>query len=160
MALKTDYKDDILNTDVNTKRKYNLIENDDGTYSLEDVTVYKQIGDTYSASDVNETNAFVNEFYDELVKKESGIIRFLNGRKIEYGTVTNITVPASGNATIKVTFPEPFESTPKIFCEELGQYNIIARPAGNGDGTEFSIVVRSLTQIAYTGRSVNWFAIG
>lgn len=58
--LKTDYKDDVLDTSVNEKRKYNLIQNEDGTVSLEDATVYSQAGDTFGAADVNETNKTVN----------------------------------------------------------------------------------------------------
>lgn len=43
--LKSDYKDDVLNESKNTRRKYNMIQNEDGTVSLEDVTEYEQIGD-------------------------------------------------------------------------------------------------------------------
>ena len=54
MALKTDYLDDILNAEVNTRRKYNMIQNGDGTVSFEDVTVYSQEGSTFGAADINE----------------------------------------------------------------------------------------------------------
>lgn len=54
--LKTDYKDDVFTGN----RKYNVIENSDGTKSLEDVTVYTQEGDTFSASDINSTNVEIN----------------------------------------------------------------------------------------------------
>lgn len=53
MAKKV-YKDDILDTSVNTRRKYNMIENADGTVSLEDATTYLQVGDDFGAADVNE----------------------------------------------------------------------------------------------------------
>lgn len=52
MATKT-YKDDILDTSANMRRKYNLIQNDDGTVSFEDVTVYLQVGDSFGAADIN-----------------------------------------------------------------------------------------------------------
>ncbi len=58
--LKTNYKDDVLNTSKNTKRKYNTIQNSDGTISLEDVTEYMQNGDDFGAADINATNAKVN----------------------------------------------------------------------------------------------------
>lgn len=58
--LKTTYKDDILNESVNTRRKYNMIQNDDGTVSFEDVTVYSQIGDTFGAGDINGITKAVN----------------------------------------------------------------------------------------------------
>lgn len=59
MALKTDYKEDIL-ASGNTRRKYNMINNDDGTVSFEDVTEYEQTGDTFGAGDVNSANKILN----------------------------------------------------------------------------------------------------
>lgn len=59
--LKTDYKNDELDTSTNEKRKYNMINNDDGTVSLEDVTTYTQTGDVFGAQDINATNEIVNE---------------------------------------------------------------------------------------------------
>ena len=58
--LKTNYKDDVLDTQVNTKRRYNMIENADGTVSLEETTAYTQVGDTFGAMDINSTNEAVN----------------------------------------------------------------------------------------------------
>lgn len=60
MSLKTDYVNDVLNTDVNTKRRYNMITNSDGTVSFEDVTTYTTEGDTFGAGDINDTNEAVN----------------------------------------------------------------------------------------------------
>lgn len=56
MALKTDYKDDVFSGN----RKYQKVENGDGTVSLIDKTEYTQAGDTYGAADINATNAEVN----------------------------------------------------------------------------------------------------
>ena len=64
--LRTNYKDDILDTSQNTKRKYDLIENQDGTYSLDDETVYTQEGDSFGASDINATNTAVNTLNHDL----------------------------------------------------------------------------------------------
>lgn len=50
---RTDYRDDILDASKNTSRKYRLIENTDGTVSLEDVTVYTQNGDAMTAEILN-----------------------------------------------------------------------------------------------------------
>lgn len=61
MALKEDYLDDILDTSVNEKRKYRIINNADGTISLEDVTEYSQNGDNFGSFDINITNKTVNE---------------------------------------------------------------------------------------------------
>lgn len=61
MALKTTYVDDVLDTSKNTLRKYNMIQNSDGTVSFEDVTDYKQVGDSFGSADINKTNKAVNE---------------------------------------------------------------------------------------------------
>ena len=42
MALPTNYKDDVLGDSMDGKRRYRVIENSDGTISLEDVTEYSQ----------------------------------------------------------------------------------------------------------------------
>ena len=64
--LKTNYVDDVLNTSVNAKRKYNMIQNADGTVSFDDVTAYTQNGDSFGAKDVNDTNTAVNELNENL----------------------------------------------------------------------------------------------
>ena len=58
--LKTDYKDQLLNTSVNTQKKYRQTTNADGTISLTDATSYSQEGDTFGAKDINATNIIVN----------------------------------------------------------------------------------------------------
>ena len=62
MSLKTDYKDDILA--VGNLRKYQMIQNNDGTVSFQDVTQYEQTGDVFGAGDINRTNQAVNEKFD------------------------------------------------------------------------------------------------
>lgn len=64
MSLKTDYKNAIINTSANEKKKYTMTTNSDGTISLEDATVYTQVGDTFGATDINETNTEVNSKLD------------------------------------------------------------------------------------------------
>lgn len=66
MALKTNFTDDILAESMNGKRQYNVTENSNGTKSLEDVTNYQSVGSTFSAKDMNETNAAVNQAYDDM----------------------------------------------------------------------------------------------
>lgn len=66
LDLRVDYQDDILDASVNTKRKYNIIENADGTKSLEDVSVYTQTGDTFGAVDVNKTNQAILDLNQSL----------------------------------------------------------------------------------------------
>lgn len=56
MSLKTDYKDAMFDG----QRRYRLIPNEDGTYSLPDATTYTQQGDKFGANDMNSTNAEIN----------------------------------------------------------------------------------------------------
>lgn len=66
MALKTNYKDDILNVNENTERHYQMVNNSDGTVSLNDVTQYTQVGDTFGAKDINATNLAVNQLIENI----------------------------------------------------------------------------------------------
>lgn len=63
-TLPTNYKDDILNSSMNGKRRYQEIPNSDGTISLEDKTTYDQTGTNFGASQVNEMNRNINESAD------------------------------------------------------------------------------------------------
>lgn len=63
--LPTDYKDDLISESMNGKRRYRLINNPDGTISLEDVTEYEQLGSLYGAKQINSTNQAVNESFDK-----------------------------------------------------------------------------------------------
>lgn len=72
MSLKENYKNDIYSGE----RKYQMIQNDDGTVSFRDVTVYTQDGDIFSADDINVTNKAVNlidlnntEFRTQITKR-------------------------------------------------------------------------------------------
>ena len=59
--LKTNYKDEVLDISKNEKRKFRMIQNDDGTVSFDDATEYTQQGDNFGAADINATNAKINE---------------------------------------------------------------------------------------------------
>lgn len=63
-TLPTNFKDDILNSSMGGKRRYKLINNSDGTVSLEDASAYDQVGSEYGASQVNAANAAVNASAD------------------------------------------------------------------------------------------------
>lgn len=58
--LREDYKNDIFAG----MRKYEMVQNADGTISLDDVTQYTQIGDIFNSDDINATNKAVNETVD------------------------------------------------------------------------------------------------
>lgn len=66
--LKTNYVDDVLDTTKNQLRKYNQIQNNDGTVSFVDVTEYTQVGTSFGAKDINDTNAAINEVNGKLIK--------------------------------------------------------------------------------------------
>lgn len=73
--LKTNYKNDKFTG----PRKYEKTDNPDGTISLNDVTNYEEVGDIYSAADINTANAAVNGFYNEYnaqVNKMTGVLTF------------------------------------------------------------------------------------
>lgn len=66
--LKTNYVDDVLDTTKNQLRKYQQIQNDDGTVSFVDVTEYTQVGISFGAKDINDTNAAINDVNGKLIK--------------------------------------------------------------------------------------------
>ena len=66
MALATDFKDDVL-ADSEQRRRYRIIENDDGTISLEDVTEYSQTGSKFGALEVNQERQAINELYQNKI---------------------------------------------------------------------------------------------
>lgn len=57
MGLKTDYRDAMYDG----QRRYRLIPNEDGTYSLPDATTYTQQGDKFGANDINAANTEINK---------------------------------------------------------------------------------------------------
>lgn len=71
--LKTNYKDDVLDTSKNEKRKFRMIQNDDGTVSFDDATEYTQQGDAFGAADINATNAKINEQSQSLTNLDNSL---------------------------------------------------------------------------------------
>lgn len=63
-TLPTNFKDDVLNTSMSGKRKWNISQNSDGTYSITDVTTYDQVGSEFGAGELNATNQAVNASAD------------------------------------------------------------------------------------------------
>lgn len=77
--LSTDYKDDILDTEINTKRRYRMTTNADGTVSFTDETSYAQTGTQYGAKDVNEERSTINE----IISAINDIVDNIISEKIE-----------------------------------------------------------------------------
>lgn len=67
--LRTNYKDDVFTG----KRKYSEIDNGDGTISFDDVTDYAQVGDSYGAAQINETNDVINNLDSKAYKSTDGV---------------------------------------------------------------------------------------
>lgn len=96
--LPTDFKDDIINEGVNQKRKYRMIQNDDGTVSLEDATEYLQKGTLFGGNNINKTNEQINNANYELrhniypiytenifvCTELKGILRWITVTKLKY----------------------------------------------------------------------------
>ena len=72
--LPVDYVQDVIDTTVTEKRRYQMITNTDGTISLDDVTTYVMKGSEFGMDDVNKTNGAVNEVIDAVEGIESGAI--------------------------------------------------------------------------------------
>lgn len=83
--LKTNYVDDVLDTTKNQLRKYQQIQNDDGTVSFVDVTEYTQVGTSFGAKDINDTNAAINDVNGKLLK-----VAFVS-REVTVGTNNKAT---------------------------------------------------------------------
>ena len=63
-TLPVNFRDDIMNSSMGGKRRYNVIHNADGTISLEDATTYDQVGSNFGAGQINATNTAVNASAD------------------------------------------------------------------------------------------------
>lgn len=111
--LKTTYKDDVLDTSKNTKRKYNMIQNSDGTVSLDDVTEYTQQGDDFGSADINATNTRVNEIDNGLTASDGTHFRFGKDEDGKYGYI--ITDETGADTVI------PFNTKKRIV--NLGEFN-------------------------------------
>lgn len=70
---RTDYKDDKLLVSANTRRKFNVIENEDGTVSFTDGTKYEKKGDNFGAAQVNAIHGALNEMNADLEKNSAEI---------------------------------------------------------------------------------------
>lgn len=88
--LKTNYVDDVLDTTKNQLRKYQQIQNDDGTVSFVDVTEYTKVGTPFGAKDINDTNAAINDVNGKLIQIE----------KISFAKNASVTTQNSKIATM------------------------------------------------------------
>lgn len=106
-TLPTDYQDDILDTSQNTNRKYEVVNNPDGTISLIDRTVYIQQGSQLGAQDVNNQNEEITNLTQSLTASNSQGFKFdYDSQSGKYGYVVSeggadTFFPFSGALTIE-----------------------------------------------------------
>lgn len=105
MTLKTDYKDYQFQ-EGETLRKYQQISNNDGTISLRDVTSYQQEGDRFSASDINSTNAKVNELDQDVSGLQTDVSTLKSNTNILQTSVSNINTRLNGLTFVTLTQTE------------------------------------------------------
>ena len=143
--LKTNYKDDVLDTSKNEKRKFRMIQNDDGTVSFDDATEYTQQGDAFGAADINATNAKINEQSQSLTNEQKSMAGYYdvnfhntytkksNRTFIEIATKNDVNLTA--NTWIKLGLPVPL---PKYSVNHKAPCTII-----NGSTTYVGMVMVS-----------------
>lgn len=131
--LKTDYKDDVLDTTQNAKRKYQMIDNGDGTVSFEDVTEYLQQGDSFGADDINDTNEEVNIINDKLtIQSYTPTTSNLNLAQSIDDYIANASMSDGESRQVYITTTL---TTPRSYFVNISKYNSmytgIALRAGN-----------------------------
>lgn len=103
-TLPVNFKDDILDASMNGKRRYQLISNSDGTYSLEDVTEYTQEGSNFGAAQINATNTAVNESVKDM-GSYSGDLNALEAGVFSASLSNCTNTPVSSGSAIIVSVP-------------------------------------------------------
>jgi hypothetical protein len=128
--LKTNYVDDVLDTTKNQLRKYQQIQNDDGTVSFVDVTEYTQVGTSFGAKDINDTNAAINDV--------NGKIQIITLSE-KTGTDSNsgiIYIPKTSYPDAKCIIPFAYDSTLAyrigIFDVSTNSFRFAVQTAVNG----------------------------
>ena len=117
--LRTDFKDDILDSS-NYKRKYKQVVNNDGTFSFQDETTYQQVGSDYGAKEVNEERAAINNVYENklvalddvaLVTEEGFFVDALAVKELNSKLTNTNTNLAKANTVLENRKPIFIDST-------------------------------------------------
>lgn len=117
--LRTDFKDDILDSS-NYKRKYKQVVNSDGTFSFQDETTYQQVGSDYGAKEVNEERAAINNVYENklvalddvaLVTEEGFFVDALAVKELNSKLTNTNTNLAKANTVLENRKPIFIDST-------------------------------------------------
>lgn len=117
--LRTDFKDDILDSS-NYKRKYKQVVNNDGTFSFQDETTYQQVGSNYGAKEVNEEREAINKIYENklvtlddvaLVTEEGFFVDALAVKELNSKLTNTNTNLAKANTVLENRKPIIVDST-------------------------------------------------
>ena len=138
-TLRTDYQDDILDTSVNLRRKYQITENADETVSFEDVTTYTQQGDVIDAADLNAITAQINTNglqivanTDAIASQASSFNIFKSSTLTSLGTLQREIEDLDDGLDLKVNMPIQSGTGGGV---DYGQAGQVLKT--NGDGTNF-----------------------
>lgn len=97
--LKTDYKDDVLNTDINVNRKFSIVRSNgtvvEQNVELRETTAFKQTGDSFGAKDINETNEAINDVRGQICTN-------LLNPTAKTQTINGVTFTNNGDGTYTV----------------------------------------------------------
>ena len=167
IELKDNYQDDVLDSEKNQLRKYNMIHNDDGTVSFVDATVYSQNGDNFGAKDVNDIVARIGEVskaeniaydgeksvqgaIDEVVRtlgytKSYNLIPYphysttFSQNGIDWTDNGDGTVTANGTATAETTYFVKYRTVNPLPINE-GEYILSGCPRG-GSSSGYNVFI-------------------
>ncbi|MDD3137683.1 MAG: hypothetical protein PHX08_01760 [Lachnospiraceae bacterium] len=109
-TLKLSYQDDVLNTDVNTTRRYQLTSGVDGYQGIEEKTAFLKIGDQVGASEIKQiTRKLFGFANNRIVFNPDGSITETNDsgtKTIAFnanGSITESMTDIQGNSVSQIT---------------------------------------------------------
>lgn len=130
MALKTNYKDALWDGD----RLYQVTDAGSGKSAIKDVTVYTQIGDSFGAKDINDTNTEVNKLSEDMVSLKKSVS---DGKTLVAAAITAKKVVTAATAS----FAEMAENIKKIVLGSgtARAADVLAgKTFTNNDGVEYT----------------------
>ena len=148
MALSTNFKDDIL-ADSSGKRKFNMINNDDGTVSFEDVTDYSQYGSVYGAKEIIEQREAINSIDTEISNHKKNVSSLGN---ILIATGSKYVWPNGTSSAVVFSKSKLDELFGVDDCENTNTICLFV----NADGDADPLHIDGAT---YRASDKNWYAV-
>lgn len=135
--LNTNYKDDIINTNVNPHRRFRMTEVSGQTdvYEFEETTEFIQEGTNYGADDVNATNGTINDLIDEVDDNSDTLAGILNGTTAVGKARTADTATTATNATHATTADTATSATNATRSDTAGTATRATRVASATNAT-------------------------